>query len=206
MDKKTVDKFLEEPVVEQSLVESLSHLCWVYANESEQLDAFEPSVIQALLEHKQCLMALPKDIWEKAALRLAVENIDIPGYVDNGQIVYTTPQEILFSDDELDVDIIIGRLQAACRRARAQGWAGLSVVLDASDFIEKADISKWLDYELRTDYECSLGSCVMLCMYDSRRLTGELLAMIVKSHPIIGMGSGLKINPFYMQNNSRQPQ
>lgn len=78
---------------------------------------------------------------------------------------------------------------------------GLAVVSDASGLIERAREDDWAAWEFHADFECYTKRCTMLCLYDMRKISALLLATLIKSHPVVGLGNSIARNPFHVAVN-----
>jgi hypothetical protein len=179
------------------LITKTKHLCWIYQGDSEPPQIIEPFLTVNLASQKRCLLAVPERTWDAAAAALTEAGLNVAKYVNNRQLIAETPERFFLSAGRFDADFIIARLEHALGEALSQGWRGLAVITDASSLIGVAQESDWAAYEFRVNHSCADKPCMMLCLYNASALSGTLMTTIIKSHPVVGMGEELALNPFY---------
>jgi hypothetical protein len=179
------------------IITKTKHLCWIYQEQSELPLIIDPFLTVNLSAQKRCLLAVPESTWDAAVVAMEMAGVKIDAYVDRHQVLTQTPEEFFLTGGEFDIDFIVNRLERALADALAQGWRGLSVITDASPLLGRAQEADWAAYEFRINYICASRPCMMLCLYDAAGLSGTLMTTIIKSHPVVGMGENLALNPFY---------
>ncbi len=187
------------PVENVDIIKKTKHLCWLYESEADRLAVVAPFVVAALARRRQCLLVVPESVREEIYLELSQGDVNVSRYAETGQIIHVEPEEMLFGGGAFDIDVVMHRLAEAFDATEAQGWEGLAVVTDASEMLERVGDDDWLALEFQADYVCSTRPCMMLCLYDQRRISAKLLASMIKAHPVIGLGSALAKNPFYAE-------
>jgi len=185
------------------IIPKTKHLCWLYENDEDRLSVVAPFLVAALSRRKQCLLVVSKAVREKIFLDLVQGDVNVARYQEIEQMIHTEPEELFFNGGVFDIDVVMHRLSAAFDEAQAKGWEGLAVVTDPSEILNRVSDEDWLALEFRSDYECSTRPCMMLCLYDQRRVSATLLAAMIKVHPVIGLGNALARNPFYASPTMR---
>lgn len=179
------------------IIPKTKHLCWFYESDEDRLSVVEPFLVAALSRRKQCLLVVPDAVKEAIFLDLTQGDVNVRRYQEIEQMIHVEPEEFFLNGGILDIDIIMHRLSEAFGRAQAKGWEGLAIVTDPSEMLDRVKDEDWLALEFRADYECYTRPCMILCLYDQRRVSGRLLTAMIKVHPVIGLGSTLARNPFY---------
>ncbi len=195
------DEFWNEPLELDNVLDVASHFCWIYKDDAELFEIFQPALMAALTAQKQLIIAVDEATLEPVFQRLGEEGFDIRTYIAKRQIKLLEPRKILLTDGSVEVDAVLDRLQGFSTEAKEAGWEGVSIILDTGKLVRKAPENVWQQYEMRTDHECGKGSCIMLCLYDLNQLSGTFVPMLLKTHKVVGLGAGLIVNPFYMAGN-----
>ena len=187
-----------ERIESLEIIPEAKHLCWFYATDEERVSVVGQFLTEALIRRKQCLLIVSDDVKDQIFAVLKESEHNVGRYLESEQIISVEPEEFFFGQVGFDIDVIIHRFGKALKDAGNKGWAGLALVCDPSQVLGRASDEDWLSLEFRADFECSTKSCTMLCLYDQRRISGELLASLIKVHPIIGLGKSIARNPFYI--------
>ena len=188
----------------EDIITKAKHLCWIYEQESALPYIIEPFIKANLTAQRRCLLAVPESTWDLTVEGLEGAGGDVKKYIDGNQLIVEEPEKFFFTSGRFDIDLIINRLDRALADALAKSWRGLAVVTDASLLLDKAEEVDWAAYEFRVNFESLTRPLVMLCLYDARRLSGSLLTAMIKTHPVVGMGKSLALNPFYADTQIKQ--
>ena len=153
------------------IVPKARHLCWLYEADEERLTIVNEFLGEALARKKQCLLVLTEDIKKQILERLKEQNLNVGQYLLTEQIIALEPDDLFFSENGWDIDLLVSRLGDVFKTAKKKGWEGLAVVSDASDSIERASDEDWAAWEFHADFECYTRRCTMLCLYDLRKIS-----------------------------------
>ncbi len=118
--------------------------------------------------------------------------------VASGQLEFMQPGEFYLKGGIFQPSATIDDLVAMWERATEEGYAGLRVTGGAVG----QGHGDWLYRVL--DYECKLNELVadypmtMLCRYDRRRFDTDVLLAVLRTHPVVIVGTELYDNFYYL--------
>ena len=94
---------------------------------------------------------------------------------------------------------MIALLRAEAERALAEGYSALRVTGEMSWVLRGLPGSERLiEYEAKLDGFLRAGRCLAIWQYDQRRFPAELLLDVLRTHPVVVVGTETYGSPFYV--------
>jgi hypothetical protein len=175
------------------------HVCAFYHGPAERYDVLLPFLRAGLASGDKCICVVE-------ASDVAVVAGDLRG--DPGERPTPTEHqlEILSSDQvylrtgAFDGDLMLDFWNVAV--SSALGESGFSFVRSVGDttwaFNDPSFADDLIVYESRVNRFLPLYPQVMLCIYDTERVSGEMIVDVVKTHPKVLVQGAIVENPDYL--------
>jgi hypothetical protein len=176
------------------------HLCALYDTPEERLRVLLAYVTAGLDNGHQVVYGAAREQVEDLdkALREAGKRPDV--LAASGQLVYYTGQDLAEITADFNPDVVIDVMKSGVRQAKADGWPlvrfcgeMVNLVLNNPDHF-----ARWVEYEGRLNYEFAGLPVILLCQYDRTKISGDLVASMIMSHPIVAFGDQVADNPYYV--------
>ncbi|MGH2859842.1 MAG: MEDS domain-containing protein [Solirubrobacteraceae bacterium] len=165
------------------------HLCWVYRDENDWIDAASRYLSEGALLNDQLLY-----VADKPASELIDDLAQLPGrdaMLESGQLQVLP---LFDCHPVMDGDPVAGGMQTGAYRARAQaaadsGFRALRLAADASELALTADLGRgFATYELLVDSMIAQSPMTALCGYDARRVDLAAARVLSFVHPSCNHG------------------
>lgn len=171
------------------------HLCLLYADDQEKIEAIAAAVADGLLHGERCVY------WGTAATFAAIEARVRPRRVSN---VAATREALLFFDSAkyhpsvLDVESQASSLQSAAAEARAGGFTGLRIVSDPNHKTRRLIATPQLALlERSLSQLCEDLSLTAICAFDQGDNAPDATEVALRTHESALLDGRLCTNPFF---------
>lgn len=174
------------------------HICGIWADRDQQMEVTGPYVSAGIRAGQRCLWVAPEE--SAAALRkwLSDAGGDLPSLEASGQLLLISAVDFYLKDGMFEPDRTLELVHTVLEDSRRDGYSTMRVANDVSWIGDgEVDPARWEDYEARLTHAISPLPLVMVCQYDGRQVSGELLVTALKTHPTVILGDRFHQNPFY---------
>ncbi len=174
------------------------HICSFYEKDKERMNVIIPYLITGLESKQKCICIFSNDNADVIQKKLKEEDFGVEDYLISNQLLFFTQDDFFLNDEGFDPDKTIEILKKAIFQSQKEKWQALRVIGEWAWLLKKdKDYKKWIDYEARVSYDFSQLPVIILCLYDQKKLDGDFLINLIKTHPFVTMGSDIYVNPFY---------
>lgn len=180
------------------------HICAIFADRQQQMEVMGPFVSAGIRAGQRCLWVAPPE--SAAALRqwLSDAGGDLPSLEASGQLLLIEAVEFYLQDGIFEPDRTLDLVHTVLEDSRSEGYSTIRVAADVSWLGEgRVDAARWEDYEARLTHAVSPLPLVVVCQYDQRQVSGELLVTALHTHPSVILGDRFRQNPFYAAVGAR---
>jgi len=139
---------------------------------------------------------------ERAALALqqALQEAGLPvqQHLANGDLLFLCREQAFRRGSLVAPDAMLQMGKRLVRASLAQGWPLVRLLGDYAWLLRtRQDITRWLAYESKLNYEVPGLPAIIVCQYDRTRLPADFVDKIIRTHPVAVVGGLLQSNPFY---------
>jgi len=132
---------------------------------------------------------------------LQAAGIDVRRELRRGALLLLSARDAYLATGRFDPDRTIDSAAAFVAEASRDGFDGVYATGEMSWALGgDPGCERLVEYEARVASVFEEGTLAGLCQYDRRRFSPALLRDIVRTHPLVAFGSGLRENPFYDPN------
>lgn len=171
------------------------HACWGFDEPHEFAEATLEFLSDGLRLEQRLLHVGSEPV---AAQRERLDPLgDVGAMVDRGELLLIELGSVYRAGEPIDVDAQVALYATAARAARADGYAGVRVASQATEFV--ADPETWEDrlrWESAADRVLAAEGISALCGYHRAALPSSLLADLAAVHPVANAGPG--VPPFHL--------
>lgn len=170
-----------------------AHACSFFQDERQQWSLALALVAASAENDAKCLI-----LAEGAAIPRVQEMARDAGHAhgpSRGGLSITTPIQV-FGPEPLCIDRWLERWKELVCEATAEGYASLCAIADMNCAF--AQVSQLPEYEARLNELFAELPLAMLCQYDRRRYSEDLLLDALRTHPVVFVGDQPHENPYYL--------
>ncbi len=169
-----------------------AHIAHFFDEEQDRFSILAPFLKAGLEVGDRCLIVTPTWVSPLIKQQLNVRGVEVDPALDSGQLV--------LSDGDSRVEEMAYIVEDFIRKARSDGRRSVRVAGDMTWVLSRMRTAeKLLEFEAVLDkYLGSRTSCVVLCQFDHRRLTGSVVMGALRTHPHSIIGNMVEKNPFHL--------
>lgn len=130
---------------------------------------------------------------------LGEDGLDPHFYLERGQLLLRTVAGTFLRSGAFDPAAMAALLCQETEQALADGYAGLRFSAEMTWLLKRpAGSERLLEYEARLSKFLPGSSALVLCQYDRRRFSPELLLDVLRTHPLVIVGTELCENSYFL--------
>lgn len=174
------------------------HLCYFYETEQEHHALITPFLRQGLEHGEKVVIVVDERTAEGILNRLRADGLDPHPYLDRGQLVILSSDEVYLRGGTFDPDRMIAFLKEETDRALAEGYTALRITSEMTWALRGLPGSERLiEYEKKLQEFFPRNRCLAICQYNKRRFPPDLLLDILQVHPLVVLGTEVYENLYY---------
>ncbi len=174
-----------------------SHIAVFYRDAEERRGVLIPFVKTGLENGARCFVVLHEDTRE--GLQKALPEVDLEAAEASGRLQLFAAAEVYLSRGRFSPRKPLGFYEALLRAAVAEGCGEIRVIADMSWALpERPGVSRLMEYEAKAQKMLSRYPQLTICLYDMKRVQGDIILDALRTHPCCILGGILIRNHFYM--------
>ena len=174
-------------------VEPGDHLCLLYDKRESKLYTEILFIVEGLKENE-----LVEVCDEEEIVSTLNEVVDAESFMERGQLVFLSKEELYLEEGILDVEKILESIAEYDEKALIEGYKGLRIVGDATWVQTHPKAERFLEFEAKLNKFLPLTRCKMFCLFDERKLNPDLLLKLLQTHPKVVSREEVSLNPNYI--------
>jgi signal transduction histidine kinase len=180
-------------------IEVGDHLCCLYKTEEEHRALILSYIRQGLQNHEKVIYIIDTHTANTVFAYLIDDGVDVNSYLEQGQLQFLTSDESYLQDGVFNPDKMINLLQDEIQKALAKGYTALRITGEMTWALRQLPGSERLiEYETKLNFFFPNSKALALCQYDMNQFSPELLLEVVRTHPIVVIGTEIYHNFYYI--------
>jgi PAS domain S-box-containing protein len=176
-----------------------SHLCCIYETEEEHHSLLTQYLSQGLLKNEKVIYIVANHTAKTILGYLEEEKIKVEHYLSTGQLSILEVCDAYMRDGAFDPDSMIALLKSETKKAVEEGYSGLRVTGEMTWTLQGFPGSERLmEYEDKLNSFFPESMCIAICQYDRRCFSPEILLDIIRTHPVVVIGTEVCDNIYYL--------
>ena len=181
-----------------SVVGRARHIAAFFHSEAEQYRVLAPFIAEGLEQGQRSLHFVDPLEGDAHAQRLLEAGVNIEPAKEKGQAQLVPWQETYLRGGHFDQAAMLTLAQEVINEGSSKGFSLTRLVADMEWALEdRPGVEDLAEYEARLNYILPKFDDVVVCVYDLRKFSGEIIADVLRSHPAVVIGGALRENPFY---------
>jgi hypothetical protein len=181
---------------------SRAHVCAFFKRPDEQYEVLIPFIKDGLELGEKAVHTVDPERRNEHLQRLASAGIDMEAMGRNGQFELRDWDNTHLRDGEFNLSNTLALFQQVVHQAKQDGFPLVRFVTHMEwAFEAEMDVNDLLEYEakaneiwIRQDGPVN----PVICTYDLRRFSGDLVVDVMRTHPMVIVGGILQENPFFV--------
>ena len=175
------------------------HLCAIFENDGEHRAIVTHFVRQGIGRNESVAYVADDRSIDTILGYLADDGLDVERLQKSGQLSIIISRDGCAPGGRWDSDSMIALLRRETQRATNNGYAALRITAEMTDSLQgPAGDACLIEYEARLNEYFRDAPCLAMCQYDHRKTSPSMLLDVLKSHPIVVIGSELYENHYYV--------
>jgi hypothetical protein len=179
-----------------------AHICAFFNRPDEQYEVLIPFVKDGLELGEKAVHTVDPKRRNEHIERLATAGIDIEAAHQSGQFELRDWANTHLRDGGFDQSNTLGLFQQVVKQAKQNGFPLVRFITHMEWALEvEMDVNDLLEYEARAnDIWIRPEGPVnpVICTYDLSRFSGDVVADVMRTHPMVIIGGILQENPFFV--------
>ena len=174
------------------------HICAIFDDHDQQMEIMGAFVASGLRNTQRCVWVGPGN--SSVALRKALADLgaDLPTLEASGQLLIFSEVDFYLEEGLFEPNRTMDLIATLLVDGQRQGYATMRIGNDVSWLREgRIDPARWERFEGQLTQEIAELPAVMVCQYDRRQVSGDIIVAAFRTHPIVIMGDSIRRNPFY---------
>lgn len=186
-------------IIDVSDLKAGEHLTCIFKTDEEHHDLLSPFLANGLLNGEKVFYIMDDNHAHKIIEYISDAGLDVDSYIASGQFAIQTKDDSYLKNGVFDPDKMIDLLKKETQRALDEGYSALRVTGEMSWALKSLPGSERLiEYENKLNIFIPENKCLALCQYDKRRFRPEFLINVIRTHPIVVIGTKIYKNLFYL--------
>ena len=174
------------------------HICAFFNNPDEEYRALLPFIKEGLERGEKGFHVVGPKARRDHLERLRSYGIDANGAIERGQLELYDWNDAYFPDGRFDHHRMLAMWERTFADAARKGYPLTRLVANMGWAFEgRSGIDDLLEYEAKFNLLPPHGNPVG-CAYDLRKVPGDVVVDIMRTHPMIIIGGRLHENPFFV--------
>ncbi len=174
------------------------HACLVYESEEEQVRSAAHFIAEGLRKGECCGFAGDERAAANVTAALRGAGVNTGRERGRGALLHTTSGETYLREGRFDPEGQFGHLGGLVERSLADGFRGLRHAGEMGWALgPEPGCDRLPEYEARVNELFPTLSLTGMCQYDRRRFTSEAVRDALRTHPLVVLSGGVRLNFFY---------
>jgi hypothetical protein len=176
-----------------------SHICLLYRNDEERDRIVLPFLREGVSDGAICRYVVDDQTAEHLRAGLASVGVNVSTVEATGQLKILTAADTYLRNAPFNYHEMLAFWDVVVEELRA-GNVAYSRCAGETAFLQHGapGLEHFMEYEAQLNNYIPKVPLIVLCLYNLLKLSGDLVAGVLQTHPYVVMGGVLIRNPYYM--------
>jgi hypothetical protein len=177
---------------------AVRHVCAFFSSEEEAYEVLLPFVVEGFASGDRAIHVVGEGQERSHADRLNGAGIDVAASVADGQLQLRTNTDTYLVNGQFDQGRMLAAFQAIADGVPAAGYPMSRIICNMDwAYGNRPHHDDLVEFEARVNSVWESHSDVVICVYDVKKLSGDMVIDIIRTHPMMLIGHSLRENPFF---------
>lgn len=179
---------------------AVRHVCAFFGGDDEAYRVLLPFIADGFAGGEKAVHVVRPGQEREHRERLAAAGVDVRAVEDTGQLEIRLNTATYLQGGRFDQDRMLAAFESMAS-GNAPGGFPLSRIVCNMDWIVDTPSmhDEVIEFESRVNAVWRRHHDIVICVYDLKKLTGDMAIDIVRTHPIVLIGDVLQENPFFVE-------
>jgi len=175
------------------------HVCAFFDGDDEAHRVLMPFIVDGFACGEKAVHIVGSGKESDHLRRLEQAGIDVPAALARGQLDVRSNADTYLSGGRFDTDRMLAAFEAMASGNDPSAYS-LSRIVCNMDWTggSRPLFEDVVGFEARVNAVWSRHKDVVICVYDVKQLSGDMVIDIMRTHPIVLIGNVLQENPFFV--------
>lgn len=174
------------------------HVCLIYNNEAEQMEAILPYIKQGLANNEYCEYIVDEHSMISVKAALTKGGIDVEKEVARGALGFSTKHETYLKTGDFRPVEMVDFLRASMEKALVDGFTGYRITGEMTWTLgSHCGCHQLSKYESLLNEFFPGSKATAICQYNSDKFSPEVLRDVLRTHPVAILEGHVCNNLFY---------
>jgi hypothetical protein len=178
---------------------TVRHVCAFFGGDDEAYRVLIPFIVDGLVRGEKAVHVVRPGQEHEHRQRLAAPGLDLDAMQATGQLEVRLSNEVYLRDDAFDQDRMLAFFERMAS-GNASGGFRCSRIICNMDWAAEAPSSHddLIEFESRVNDLWQRHDDVVICVYDLKKIGGDVAIDIMRTHPVVLIGDVMHENPFFV--------
>lgn len=182
-----------------SLLNAPCHACAFFRTREEEHQILTPFIREGVERGDRIVQLIDSERADERRRLLAAAGVDVDAAEKTGQMDIRPWEDAYLRGGHFQHDSMLDLVNTMLSDSRDRGfpmtraWANMEWALK-----DLPGVDEIIEYEARVNAVVNKYDFVVVCTYDLTRFSAPLVVDVLRTHPMVIIGSTLQINPFYV--------
>ena len=193
------EKIINDLVNAPERIDVHDHLCLIYESLEEQLAAVIPFFKKGLKSNEQCVYIADDNTAQTVLDAMRTEGIEVGSAIISGALKVISKRDSYLKEGYFDPDSMIQFLKEAVDSAKKAGFRALRFTGEMTQALgnDPGD-ERLIEYEAKLNYFVHENDVLIICQYNRKRFSPEVIINVIRTHPLVIYGSLVCENFYYV--------
>jgi len=176
------------------------HVCAFFSHPDQEFDTLLPFIGEGISRGEKAFHIVDPRGREEYPRRLEARGIDVSRAEASGQLEVRCWEQAYLREKRFDQTAMLALIEEVLQSGRQQGYPLTRLVAHMEWALEEMPgVTDLMEYESRLNHILPKYDDPVICTYDTTRFSAGVVLDILRTHPLVILGSVLQINPFYVE-------
>jgi hypothetical protein len=183
----------------RSRLGAVRHVCAFFGSDEEAYRVLVPFILDGFDGGEKAVHVVRPDQERDHVDRLAAAGLDVSAVEAAGQLEIRVNTEIYLHGGKFDTERMLAAFERMATANTADGFPRSRIVCQMDSVIESTSThNDVIEFESRVNDVWDRHDDIVICVYDLKKMRGDLAIDIMRTHPIVLIGDVLHENPFFI--------
>jgi hypothetical protein len=178
---------------------AVRHVCAFFSSHDEAYRVLVPFIVDGFVSGDKAVHVLRAGDEREHLERLAAAGVDVEGKHAAGQLELRLDSETYLRNGKFDQDRMLAAFEGMASGSANSGFP-LSRIVCNMDWVAEnpAMHNDIIEFEARVNEVWQRHDDIVICVYELKKMSGDMAIDIMRTHPIVLIGDALQENPFFV--------
>jgi hypothetical protein len=177
---------------------AIRHVCAFFGSDDEAYRVLVPFIVDGFVRGDKAVHVVRAGHEREHLERLAAAGLDVDEKQAAGQLELRLDSETYLRNGKFDQDRMLAAFEGMASGANSD--FPLSRIVCDMDWVAETPVmhNDIIEFESRVNDVWNRHDDIVICVYDLKKMSGDMAIDIMRTHPIVLIGDVLHENPFFV--------